>query len=337
MSRGVIVAAGLAVVCLGFVAVIPMAMTAAMLGGGSDSASLMSSSGAVTSCSLDSTSVSVNDLSADQVQNARTLIAVGKSIGVPPRGWVIAIATALQESGLRNLDYGDRDSLGLMQQRPSAGWGTPQQVTTPSYAARAFYGGPSSPTRNSGLLSVPGWQKMPLWQAAQSVQRSGFPFAYEAHEALATDLVHRLAGKTAGCAPLASGPWRLPVARSYTLTSGFGPRVSPTTGGADFHTGQDFAVPDRHAGPRGLQRRRQLHRLGRRLRQPGARPSRQRRRVLVRPPLRHPRAMSATASRLAASWGSRVRRATRPDRISTSRSASTTSPPTRSRGCDRRG
>ena len=243
MNRGLLLGAGIAVVALGVVAVIPMAMTASLLGGTMDAPSLTSSSGAVTACTIDSTTVSVNDLTAEQVANARTLIAVGKSLHVPPRGWVIAIATALQESGLRNLHYGDRDSLGLMQQRPSAGWGTPQQVETPSYAARAFYGGPGSPTRNSGLLSVAGWEHMPLWEAAQSVQRSAFPFAYQAHEALATDLVRRLAGKTAGCSALTNGPWRLPVPGAYTLTSGFGPRVSPTTGRPDFHTGQDFAVP----------------------------------------------------------------------------------------------
>ncbi len=130
-----------------------------------------------------------------------------------------------------------------MQQRPSTGWGSPAQVENPAYAARAFYGGPHSPTSNTGLLGVRGWQHMPLWEAAQSVQRSAFPFAYSQHEALATDLVHRLAGKTAGCESLTAGPWQLPVSRSYVLTSGFGPRISPTKGTADFHTGQDFAVP----------------------------------------------------------------------------------------------
>lgn len=75
------------------------------------------------------------------------------------------------------------------------------------------------------------------------MQRSAFPFAYAAHEALASQLVQRLANVTAGCRQLTSGPWGLPVATHYVLTSGFGPRVSPTTGAADFHTGQDFAVP----------------------------------------------------------------------------------------------
>ena len=78
------------------------------------------------------------------------------------RGLLIALMTAAQESTLRNLEYGDRDSLGLFQQRPSMGWGTPAQVRDPAYAAAAFYGGPASPTSNPGLLSVPGWEAMPL-------------------------------------------------------------------------------------------------------------------------------------------------------------------------------
>jgi hypothetical protein len=72
----------------------------------------------------------------------------------------------MQESSLRNLNHGDRDSLGLFQQRPSQGWGTPAQVTDPAYAARKFY---------DGLDEVDGWERLPLWQAAQAVQRSGHP------------------------------------------------------------------------------------------------------------------------------------------------------------------
>ena len=119
-----------------------------------------------------------SDLTAEQAANARVIVAVGQERGVPERGLLIALMTAMQESTLRNLDYGDRDSLGLFQQRPSMGWGTPAQVRDPAYAAAAFYGGPDSPTRNRGLLGVPGWQSMPLTVAAQAVQRSAFPNAY---------------------------------------------------------------------------------------------------------------------------------------------------------------
>lgn len=195
----------------------------------------------VSSCALSASTATVADLDGEQISNARTIIAVGKSMRIPPRGWVVAIATALQESGLRNLDHGDRDSLGLMQQRPSMGWGTSLQVRHPAYAARAFFGGPGSPTGNAGLLSVRGWRGMPVWQAAQTVQRSAYPMAYAQHEPLSTELVRRLSGTTAGCRSLAAGPWRPPVTSGYTLTSGYGWRTSPTVGGADFHTGQDFA------------------------------------------------------------------------------------------------
>lgn len=197
----------------------------------------------VTSCTVRSTGGGAEDLDAAQVRNARLIISIGKAMDVPPRGWVVAISAAMQESNLTNVDYGDRDSLGLLQQRPSQGWGSPTQVSTPTYAVRAFYGGPHSPTQNSGLLDVPGWQRMPVWNAAQSVQRSAFPFAYAAHESTASALVRRFAHATAGCDDLAKGPWTLPVHTGYVLTSGFGPRVSPTEGVTEVHTGQDFAVP----------------------------------------------------------------------------------------------
>ena len=120
----------------------------------------------------------------EQVANAATIVAVGIKTGVPPRGLVIALATAMQESSLVNLgDLGagnDHDSLGLFQQRPSQGWGTPAQVMDPVYASGKFY---------SALLKVPGWQQMRLTDAAQAVQRSGFPEAYQKWERDAIALV----------------------------------------------------------------------------------------------------------------------------------------------------
>ena len=85
-------------------------------------------------------------LDAEQSANAQLIIRVGRELGVPDRGIAIALGAAMQESSLRNLDWGDRDSLGLFQQRPSAGWGTAEQVRDPVRAARAFFGGPSDPT-----------------------------------------------------------------------------------------------------------------------------------------------------------------------------------------------
>ena len=119
-------------------------------------------------------------LSATQRANAATIVAVGRSLGVPSQGIVIALAAAMQESGLQNLDHGDRDSVGVFQQRPSQGWGTDAQLMDVAYTARLFFGGPSNPNAGTtrGLLDVPGWQSMSLTQAAQSVQVSAFPDAY---------------------------------------------------------------------------------------------------------------------------------------------------------------
>jgi cell wall-associated NlpC family hydrolase len=108
---------------------------------------------------------------------------------IPVRGWVIAVATALQESDLFNVgDLGpdnDHDSLGLFQQRPSMGWGTPAQIMNPEYAAGAFY---------TALGTVPGWATMPLTQAAQRVQKSAYPDAYAKHEARAAAIVAAFTG-----------------------------------------------------------------------------------------------------------------------------------------------
>jgi N-acetylmuramoyl-L-alanine amidase len=126
-------------------------------------------------------------LADDQAKNAATIIAVGRDLGVPDYGIVIALATAMQESSLRNISYGHLDSVGLFQQRPSAGWGTVAQLTTATHAARLFYGGPSNPNKGvtKGLLDVAGWQSMTLTQAAQKVQVSAFPTAYAKWEASA--------------------------------------------------------------------------------------------------------------------------------------------------------
>lgn len=119
-------------------------------------------------------------LTAEMATNARTIISVGRSLGVNDYALVIALSAAMQESSLRNLNYGDRDSLGLFQQRPSTGWGTPAQVTDPVYASRLFFGGPSNPNKGNtrGLLEISGWQSMTVTQAAQAVQRSAYPDAY---------------------------------------------------------------------------------------------------------------------------------------------------------------
>jgi hypothetical protein len=124
-------------------------------------------------------------LSLDQAQHAASIAAISVGRGLPARAATIALATAYQESDLRNLDHGDRDSLGLFQQRPSQGWGTPDQVTDPTYAANAFY---------DALVRVDGYGDLPVTQAAQAVQRSAFPEAYADHEADARVLASALTG-----------------------------------------------------------------------------------------------------------------------------------------------
>jgi LysM repeat protein len=136
----------------------------------------------------------VTPLTAEMAANAAIIIQVGRELGVPDRGIVIALAAAMQESSLRNINYGDRDSLGLFQQRPSTGWGTPDQILNASHAARLFYGGPSNPNKGitRGLLDIRGWQSMSLTQAAQAVQISAYPNAYAKWETSATSWLAQL-------------------------------------------------------------------------------------------------------------------------------------------------
>ena len=135
------------------------------------------------------------NLTPAQLGNAQIIAQVGVSMGVPMPGETIAIATALQESGLENLNYGDRDSLGLFQQRPSQGWGTPAQILTPTYAAKQFY---------TQLLQIPGWRSMPTTDAAQAVQRSAFPDAYAKWQGEAQVLAAQFTGNLV-CTPGDSG------------------------------------------------------------------------------------------------------------------------------------
>ncbi|MEU6272500.1 heavy metal transporter [Streptomyces populi] len=128
------------------------------------------------------------EFTPEQAANAATISAIGTSRGMPERAVAIALATALQESGLRNIQHGDRDSLGLFQQRPSQGWGTEKQIMDPTYSAGVFY---------EHLAKVPGYSRLPLTVAAQRVQHSGFPQAYAKHEPDATLLAAALTGRAA--------------------------------------------------------------------------------------------------------------------------------------------
>jgi hypothetical protein len=125
----------------------------------------------------------------EQLANAKAIMDAGQKMHLPARAWVIAIATSMQESQLKNIgDLGganDHDSLGLFQQRPSSGWGSPQQLQDPQYAATAFY---------KGLVGVNGWFYMPLTDAAQAVQVSAYPDHYAKWEKVAGDMVNGFYG-----------------------------------------------------------------------------------------------------------------------------------------------
>ena len=124
-------------------------------------------------------------LTATQAENASLIAAIAVRRGLPARAVSIALATAFQESKLENIDYGDRDSVGLFQQRPSQGWGAAEQLMDPVYATNAFY---------DALVEVDGYQHMRITEAAQTVQRSGYPEAYEEHAEGARALASALTG-----------------------------------------------------------------------------------------------------------------------------------------------
>lgn len=128
-------------------------------------------------------------LDLGQAANATTIAVIGKRLGMPDHAVTVALAAALQESRLHNLAGGDRDSVGLFQQRPSQGWGSVSQLMTPSYAASAFY---------KALAKVSGWNDMSVTDAAQRVQRSSAPNAYARWESEARVMAVAFTGQTAG-------------------------------------------------------------------------------------------------------------------------------------------
>ncbi|MGI8459108.1 MAG: hypothetical protein ACR2LI_13480 [Propionibacteriaceae bacterium] len=124
----------------------------------------------------------------DQAHYASIIVGISVGRGLPARAASIALATAYQESGLRNLDHGDRDSVGLFQQRPSQGWGSEKQLMDPFYAAGRFY---------DALVKVNRWETDDINDVAQKVQRSGYPEAYRDHEADGRTLASVLTGHSA--------------------------------------------------------------------------------------------------------------------------------------------
>jgi hypothetical protein len=140
-----------------------------------------------TGCNFASRATSAQfSITPTQAQNAAIIAAVAMRKGMPDHAVTVALAASLQETQLRNLPYGDLDSVGLFQQRPSQGWGTSTQIMDPSYAASAFY---------DHLAQVPGWQTIAVTDAAQLVQHSATPDAYANWETEARSLALALTGE----------------------------------------------------------------------------------------------------------------------------------------------
>ena len=165
----------------------------------------------------------------DQAENATTIAAIGRELRMPDHAVTVAMAAALQESNLHNLSYGDRDSVGLFQQRPSQGWGTTNQLMTPSYAATAFY---------DALQHVPNWRDLPVTVAAQRVQRSAAPDAYAKWEPQARSLAIALTGERA-----AAFACRYPAPHSSASPPSYAATLTRETG----VTRLDAALPDAQA------------------------------------------------------------------------------------------
>jgi len=128
----------------------------------------------------------VISLNASQAAIAATIAGVAARDSLPSEAVTVAYAAALQESKLQNLHYGDRDSVGVFQQRPSQGWGTTSQLENPVYATSKFFG---------ALTQVPGYQRLPVYQAAQAVQRSADGLAYQQYQPMAVGLTSAFTGQ----------------------------------------------------------------------------------------------------------------------------------------------
>ncbi|MFC4337066.1 M23 family metallopeptidase [Salininema proteolyticum] len=187
--------------------------------------------------------------SEEQVQNAAIIVSVGQEMEIPARGWVIAVATAMQESRLTNLgnlgEANDHDSLGLFQQRPSMGWGTVEEIMDPVYSSKKFY---------EKLQKIDGWESMALTRAAQRVQISAFPDAYAKHEAKAGEIVNVITGgggrvsavsvnlgECAGPGDVSALGWTSPVPDGE-VGSGFRSALRPDHHGVDIMANRGMPI-----------------------------------------------------------------------------------------------
>jgi murein DD-endopeptidase MepM/ murein hydrolase activator NlpD len=213
-----------------------------------------------SSPSTGATAGQLSSLNPTQLGHAKTIYDVSVAMGLPVRAAVIAVATALQESALRNLANShlprslqlphdgvgaDHDSVGLFQQRPlppdgAGGWGTVQELMTPAVAATKFY---------TKMRTIPNWQTLPLTVIAQTVQESAFPDAYAQHEPLATAIVNAITNGTLTCSsagPISASGWTIPAAGP--IVSGFRTPDRPTHSGVDIGVGKGTPIHAAAAG-----------------------------------------------------------------------------------------
>lgn len=162
----------------------------------------------------------------EQMSIAQIIVDVAEQRSLPERAAVIAVDTGIVESGLHNIDYGDKDSLGVFQQRPSQGWGTPEQILNPTYASGTFY---------DHLVAIPNWAELPAGEAEQDVQHSGFPEKYAPVEPQAADLV----------AKFWSGPGGAPPGKLVSLTVG----GCPDDGGSNLPLNPPGKLPPEWQAP----------------------------------------------------------------------------------------
>ncbi|KDA06956.1 peptidase M23 [Microbacterium sp. CH12i] len=196
-------------------------------------------------------------LDAKQLAIASRIIAIGSQLRVSDKGIKVAFMTALQESRLRmlassrvpeSLDYphdgvgSDHDSVNPFQQRPSSGWGSVAELMNLDYSIKAFFGGPDGPNGGSprGLLDVSGWESMHPGEAAQTVQVSAFPDAYDKWEAAAEQLMSTLGPGVADCSGGVTGEIALPLQSDYNQTSDYGPRNAGVAGASSWHAAIDL-------------------------------------------------------------------------------------------------
>ncbi|WP_407841406.1 peptidase M23 [Streptomyces sp. DSM 116496] len=175
------------------------------------------------------------EILAEQIYHAKIIDGVAQERGLPGRASLIAFMTALQESGLQNLNHGDRDSLGLFQQRPSQGWGTPAEIKNPPTSTGLFFGG--NPGRPPGLVDIPVWQMLEPGRAAQRVQRSAHPELYATRRGQA-EAVARKAGVNLVRLGTGTGErpdWAQPTAPSETPPGRCPSAGDDTAAGAPFH------------------------------------------------------------------------------------------------------